>query len=129
MNELVKEWIHKTEGDFNSALREYRARKYPNYDAAGFHAQQCIEKYLKALLQMNNVPFRRIHDLLALMELCLPYVRELELHKELLAFLNQFAVVFRYPGESANKDQAKKAVNAMEILKPIIVTKMRISND
>lgn len=38
MNELVNEWLHKAEGDFHSAVREYRARKHPNYDAAGFHA-------------------------------------------------------------------------------------------
>ena len=48
MNEVVDEWIQKAEGDYVSALREYRARKLPNFDAAGFHAQQCIEKYLKA---------------------------------------------------------------------------------
>jgi len=63
---LVNEWIQKAEGDFISALREYRARKFPNFDAAGFHAQQCIEKYMKALLQRQNVRFEKIHDLLAL---------------------------------------------------------------
>lgn len=50
MNVLVKEWIQKAEGDYTTALREYRAINSPNYDAAGFHAQQCIEKYLKASL-------------------------------------------------------------------------------
>ncbi len=66
MNDLVNEWVKKAEGDFTSALREYRARKSPNYDAAGFHAQQCIEKYLKAILQQyNNIRFEKIHYLLA----------------------------------------------------------------
>jgi HEPN domain-containing protein len=65
MNEIVREWINKAEVDFNSALREYRARNFPNYDSAGFHSQHCIEKYLKALLQNNNVHFRKIQDLLA----------------------------------------------------------------
>ena len=51
MNEIVKEWISKAEGDYHSALREYRARKFPNYDASGFHAQQSIEKYPKAIFQ------------------------------------------------------------------------------
>ena len=60
-NEIVNEWIKKAKGDFNSALREYRARKFPNYDAGGFHAQQCIEKYLKALLQ--NVEKAYLHFL------------------------------------------------------------------
>ena len=33
MNDLVHEWIAKAEGDFHTALREFRARKNPNYDA------------------------------------------------------------------------------------------------
>ncbi len=91
MNALVNEWIQKVEGDFVSALREYRARKLPNFDAAGFHAQQCIEKYLKALLQQHNVRFEKIHDLLALKELCLSLLPELEFHNDALAYLRQFA--------------------------------------
>ena len=34
MNGPVHEWIEKAEGDFQSAQRELRARKAPNYDAA-----------------------------------------------------------------------------------------------
>jgi HEPN domain-containing protein len=97
-------------------LREYRARKLPNFDAAGFHAQQCIEKYFKALLQKHAIPFLTIHDLLALTELCLSFVPELEFHKESLAYLNLFAVVFRYPGESANREPAKRVVKVMKVL-------------
>jgi HEPN domain-containing protein len=88
MNELVKEWINKAEGDYHSALREYRAKKFPNYDAAGFHAQQCAEKYLKAILQLRNKRFDKVHDLLALLNLCLTVAPELELHRELLSYLN-----------------------------------------
>lgn len=119
MNELIEEWIQKAEADYFSALREYRARKMPNYDAAGFHAQQCIEKYFKALLQANNIRFEKIHDLLALMELTRKLIPELEFYREYLAYLNQFAVAYRYPGESANKDQAKRAVKFMKELKPL----------
>ena len=54
MNGLVHEWVEKAEGDFQSAQRELRARKAPNYDAAFFHSQQCAEKYLKAFLVSNR---------------------------------------------------------------------------
>ena len=91
-----------------------------HYDAAGFHAQQCIEKYLKALLQKNNTPFLKIHYLLTLMSSSVRFVPELELHKELLAFLNQFSISYRYPGESANRELAGKAVMAMKILATLI---------
>ncbi|MEG3864862.1 MULTISPECIES: HEPN domain-containing protein [unclassified Microcoleus] len=52
MNPLTVEWVDKAEGDFTTALRELRARKSPNYDAACFHAQQCVEKYLMLLLYL-----------------------------------------------------------------------------
>ncbi|MDW7681285.1 MAG: HEPN domain-containing protein, partial [bacterium] len=124
--ELVNEWIKKADGDFRSALREYRARKEPNYDAAGFHAQQSVEKYLKAILQNNNIPFQKIHDLLALMELCLPVFPEIELQKELLGYLNQFSIKFRYPGEEATREQAKSAIHTLKILIPILREKLAI---
>lgn len=119
MNELVQEWINKAEGDYHSALREFRAKKFPNYDAAGFHAQQCIEKYLKAILQRENIRFQKIHDLLALLQMCLPTEPDLELYKDLFSFLNPFSVAFRYPGESADRDQAKKAIQTIKKLRPV----------
>jgi len=119
MNAIQKEWIDKAEGDFITALREYRALKLPNYDSAGFYAQQCIEKYMKAFLQMHLIPFQKTHDLLALMELCIPVFPELELEKELLAYLNQFAINYRYPGDFATKEQAKHAIKSMERLRGI----------
>ncbi len=54
MKLLTREWIDKAEGDFATASREIRVRKSPNYDAVCFHAQQCAEKYLKALLQESE---------------------------------------------------------------------------
>lgn len=63
MKPLTREWVEKAEGDFATASRELRARKSPNYDTACFHAQQCIEKYLKARLQEADIAFGRTHNL------------------------------------------------------------------
>lgn len=63
MSEISKEWVCKAEGDYRTALREYRARKFPNYDAACFHAQQCVEKLLKGELLRIGQPCPKIHDL------------------------------------------------------------------
>lgn len=117
MNDLVHDWVAKAEADYHSALREYRARKHPNYDSAGFHAQQCVEKYLKAFLIFSGLPSAWGHDLLALAEKCLPALPALELEKTLLAVLTKFAVRYRYPGESASKNEAKDALNAMKQLR------------
>jgi HEPN domain-containing protein len=64
MNPAVNEWVSKAEGGFTTASRELRERKNPNYDAVCFHCQQCVEKYLKAVLQANNVRIPKIHYLL-----------------------------------------------------------------
>ncbi|HVB47077.1 MAG TPA: HEPN domain-containing protein [Burkholderiales bacterium] len=63
MKPLAREWVAKAEADFATARRELLARRQPNYDAACFHAQQCAEKYLKALLQERGCVIPRAHHL------------------------------------------------------------------
>lgn len=70
-SEISREWFVKAEGDYHTALREFRARKHPNYDAACFHAQQCIEKILKGRLLAYGIAFPKIHDLEVLLDLAL----------------------------------------------------------
>lgn len=110
MNPLTREWIEKAEGDFATAGRELRARKNPNYEAACFHAQQCAEKYLKAILQEQSIPFGRTHNLIALLDLLLPHAGAWEDARPHLEILNVYAVAVRYPGESADKPSAQEAV-------------------
>jgi HEPN domain-containing protein len=68
MTPLTQEWVDKAEGDFLTATRELRARKSPNYDTVCFHAQQSAEKYLKARLKEENVPFGKTHNLADLLD-------------------------------------------------------------
>ena len=125
MNELTKEWVEKAEGDFHTALRECRARKAPNYDASCFHAQQCIEKYMKARLQEAGMPFGKTHDLIALLELCISIEPLWEAFRGSLISLNRYAVDFRYPGESASKEEAREAVSIMQSLRDAMRKSLR----
>jgi len=109
MKPITVEWVSKAEGDFAILDRECRARKNPNYDGACFHAQQCAEKYLKARLCEAGVSFGKIHDLVALLDQVLKLEPDWEVLREDLAFLSDFAVAFRYPGESADKKSALDA--------------------
>lgn len=117
MNPLVAEWIEKAEGDFDTALREYRARKRPNYDSACFHSQQCIEKYLKAILQAENIPFSKTHDLGVLLDSCIPLNSLWEAYRPDLEALSEYAVAFRYPGMFADRNKAKWAVSLVKNLR------------
>lgn len=124
MHALTREWIDKAEGDFHTASREMRARKAPNYDAVCFHAQQCAEKYLKAYLQEQGQRFPLVHDLIELLELCLPYDGTFELQRDLLKDLTKYAVEFRYPGETAVKEDAQAAFRAMKLVRAFMRQKL-----
>ena len=120
MKPLTHEWVKKAEGDFISAQREYRARKYPNYDSACFHAQQCVEKYLKARLVEAGLPFSKTHDLTYLVSLLTPVDPFLSAYLQSLRELTDYAVEFRYPGESAEKEDARDAVKTCKIIRKLM---------
>lgn len=80
----TQEWLEKAEGDLKVARREAQTTD-PVYDAVCFHAQQCAEKYLKALLEEHNITFPRIHDLVALLSLSGGLIPELDPLKPRLA--------------------------------------------
>jgi HEPN domain-containing protein len=92
-------------------------RKAPNYDAACFHAQQMAEKYLKAYMQSNNIAPPRSHDLIELLAICLPFNSSLVFLEPALKSLNAFAVQFRYPGQSAERGDARAALNSAKMVR------------
>jgi HEPN domain-containing protein len=109
MNATVKEWIAKAEGDYATAGRELRATESPNYDAVCFHAEQAVEKLMKALLIYLGVTPPRTHDLALLDRLLAPVCPDWSWPVEELRLLTRAAVDFRYPGESADKEEAYEA--------------------
>lgn len=126
MREELREWIDKAEGDYFSALREYRARTNVNHDSACFHAQQCVEKYLKAVLVSHGIPFAKTHDLLPLLTACLAHHALWQVWHDDVEWLSQCAVQFRYPGESATQEDAKKAIGIMKALCPDLRHALRL---
>ena len=124
MNELTAEWVAKAEGDFATAGRELRARRLPNYDAVCFHAQQIAEKLLKAFLQEHGSAFPKTHNLIALVELCLPIDGSFEVQRDALIWLDRYAVQFRYPGESAERDEARRAYNLATQFRTFVTDKL-----
>lgn len=106
MKPMTSEWVAKAEGDFAMMERECQATENPNYDGICFHAQQCAEKYLKARFCEEDITFSKIHDLVALLDQVLEVEPAWESFREDLAYLSDFAVTFRYPGESADAESA-----------------------
>lgn len=63
MKVSTREWITKAEEDFAVVNVLTRQRKKPLWSPVCFHAQQCVEKYLKARLNEASLAIHRTHDL------------------------------------------------------------------
>ena len=110
MKASTVEWVEKAEGDWKIAQRAYRARKDPVYDVACFLCHQCAEKYLKARLNEAGTAFPKTHDLRDLLKLVLLVEVGWTVLRRQLVALNRYAVRFRYPGRTATKANAQKAI-------------------
>jgi len=62
----------------------------------GFHAQQAVEKALKAVLAHAGIAFRRTHDIAELLDLLTDSSLQAPPHSEQLDELNPYAVEMRY---------------------------------
>jgi HEPN domain-containing protein len=113
MRRLTEEWIAKAESDLQAAeILSAGANHSSVLDAVCFHAQQCVEKYLKAWLIDQQQASPRTHDLEALAKLCLPRIGELVTIMPRFRFLTSFAVEIRYPGTSAMQQDAERCLSA-----------------
>ena len=108
MRPETAEWVEKAENDYRAMCREGRVTDAPSYDVVCFRAQQCAEKYLKALLTEANIPFAKTHDLSLLARL-LPGTSGDPGLAEMLSRLGPCAAEFRYPGASADRSLAEDA--------------------
>lgn len=103
-------WVERAEEDFAIAVSAVR-RKRPWTYGACFHAQQCAEKYLKAILVTHRQEFPKVHDLLALNTLCVQAGVLTGLDPALLDVLSAYAVRIRYPGDDPTLEEARQAVD------------------
>ena len=129
MNELVSEWIRKADEDYYCAKREAEIKDNPAYDVVCFHAQQAIEKYLKARLQAADIEFPKVHDLRTLLDLSLPVEPNWEGMRDDLEWLDSFAVEVRYPGTFALAEDAFKSIRILRRLRPLMRKALGLSEN
>ena len=109
-------WAARAEEDLALAQSALR-RKRPLIYGATFHAQQCAEKYLKALLAARGQSIPRTHDLAALCDLCLRNGVIIPVDQDSLERLTAYAVQVRYPGEDPTVGEAKEAVQIAQAVR------------
>ena len=114
-------WAEKADHDLRNAEHTLLLEDDCPFDTVCFHAQQCVEKYLKAALIWRSVALPRTHDLRMLVQLA---ERESgpALDLEVILPLNRYAVEARYPGEwePIGREEAEESVRVARIVRGVV---------
>jgi HEPN domain-containing protein len=104
-------WVEKAENDLAAAAVIIKAKHPGTAEAVCFHAQQCVEKYLKAVLAWRRIDFPRTHNVDRLVTL-LPVNDRPALSQAEQTQLTTYAADVRYPGDYApvSLTEARQAV-------------------
>jgi len=96
---LVGQWVKKAAQDLATAT--HLAGEGAQFrEAVAFHAQQAVEKYLKALLVRHQVEFPKTHDIRQLLNLLHPLHSKTADALRDTEWLSPFGVEIRYPGDT-----------------------------
>ena len=111
MLKVIRQWIDRAEEDFRNAEHTLTLEKDCPFGTVCFHAEQCVEKYLKALLVSQNIDFPKTHNIPELLALVPASIRPV-LSAEEQEQLTEYATVTRYPGEwePVTREDAERAV-------------------
>jgi HEPN domain-containing protein len=108
--DVVRQWVAKADDDLLTAAHTIKLGEECPTDTVCYHAQQCVEKYLKAALVLTGIDFPKTHDLQKLTALVPPNVRP-TLSAEEQARLTEYATEARYPGwDEIALAEARRAV-------------------
>ncbi|MGN6816893.1 MAG: HEPN domain-containing protein [Solirubrobacterales bacterium] len=101
-----------------TAAREFAANPEISDRIIGFHAQQAVEKWLKAAMALHGIRQARIHDLGRLLQILQNEGVELPENSNRLDELTIYAVPLRYDdlldAEPLDREDAKQLVQGVE---------------
>ena len=102
----VHRWLSYANEDLRFAQHGLTLTTGIPYRLIAYHAQQCVEKCLKAFLVHKGIDFPYTHNISRLLEICAEYTgwtSQIEEAEE----LTPYAIATRYPGEDDEVTQAE----------------------
>ena len=130
VDDYTKKWIIKALNDFKVMLNE---RKVPPKDlvtdAICFHAQQAVEKFLKAYLVAYNIEFGKTHNLKTLLGQCIEH--DSDFTRVSVGDLSDYAVAVRYPDEfyEPTLEEVDKHITIATDVKKFVLDKLTIKEN
>jgi HEPN domain-containing protein len=111
--EVVQAWLQRARSDLQLGKAALHTPGVLLEDAC-FHAQQCAEKAVKALLLRHQIPFPRTHAIEVLLDLLKTLGEPIPEDVDKAFILTEYAVQTRYPGEWEPVTK-KEAQNALDL--------------
>ena len=123
MKQITKDWLETASLDLESIPLIIQNDRLTGHVA--FHAQQAIEKSLKASIEEYGGRVPKIHSLSKLFELCVPYI-SVPIDDDIIIALDSLYIESRYPGEFGllpeGKPNQKQAQSFYEFAREIYET-------
>lgn len=122
----VEMWLSKAANDMLNIENNLHFDEVP-WDTICFHAQQAVEKTLKALLVSKGVTAPRIHDLVVLLTHVAHYEPTVSDLEEDCRNLTYFAVNTRYPDDLFEPDETdgRSMVEAAKRVRAYVLPRIR----
>lgn len=120
LESLVKQWLNKAAQDLALAERVLQEREFR--ELVGFHCQQSVEKYVKAILVLRQVNFPKSHDIRKLVDLVQTVCPAIAEQLRNAEWLTPFGVEARYPSDTPEMlpGEEAEAVAAARDVKGIV---------
>ncbi len=129
INPLTLEKVRTAETDW-AGIKVFQQALTPElYDLVCFHAQQCVEKYLKAWLQEANLRVPQTHDLSELLDLIVPTHPEWRAWQTDFAQFKKHAVDVRYETYYATTEDVEHAVRVCTEVRTEIRATLQLPNN
>lgn len=106
----VADWLKRAQSSL--AMAKISRPKNALWEDLCYHAQQAVEKALKAVLVKMGIPFRFVHDIDELIVTLEKHGQKIPERVKSSVVLTGYAVATRYPGnyEPVSRDEWKDAV-------------------
>ncbi len=91
------------------------------FDTVCFHCQQCVEKYLKSILFLYEIPFPKTHDLRLILDI-IRQNTDVIISPETVIPLNRYTIEGPYPGdwEPITEDETHEALDMTRVTREAV---------
>lgn len=125
--EYLRNWIFRAKEDIAVIDNLYKTDPHIYASTICFHAQQAVEKFLKAFLVYHNIDFPRTHDVDFLLLEC-KKIDSIDFNVD-LGSLSDFGVNIRYPDDFyvPDKEETVKYRDIAHAIQEIVEKKINLS--